>query len=110
MTVGGRSQAEHDANVQRLLDVSAKRNVELNESTTISSVSEISVLGYRVGYGTMKPDPERLKPLRELPPPATMKALQLAMSLFAHYGKWIPRLKIFAFQLQNNSAEGVEAN
>ena len=88
MTVGGRSQAEHDANVQRLLDVSAKRNVELNESTTISSVSEISILGYRVGYGTMKPDPKRLKPLPEL---ATMKALQRAMGLFAYYVKWIPR-------------------
>ena len=52
---------------------------------------EISILGYRVGYGTMKPDPERLKPLRELPPPATRKTLQRAMGLFAYYLKWIPR-------------------
>ena len=52
---------------------------------------EISILGYRVGYGTMKPDPERLKPLRELPPPATRKAIQPAMGLFEYCAKWIPR-------------------
>ena len=45
-------KAEHDENVQRLLDALARRN------KTVSSVPEISILGYRVGYGTMKPDPK----------------------------------------------------
>jgi len=58
VTVEGGTQAEHDANVQCLLDALAKRNMTLNESKTISSVPEISILGYRVGYGTMKPGPK----------------------------------------------------
>jgi len=91
VTVGGRTQAEDDANVQRLLDALARRNMTLNESKTVSSVPEIGILGYRVGYGTMKPDPERLKPLREVPLPATSKVLQRAVGLFAYYAKWIPR-------------------
>jgi len=37
VTVGGRTQVEHDANVQRLLDALARRNMTLNESKTISS-------------------------------------------------------------------------
>jgi len=43
-----------------------------------------------MGYGVMKTDPERLKPLHELPPPTSKKALQRAMGLFAYYAKWIP--------------------
>ena len=43
-----------------------------------------------MGYGVMKPDPERLTPLHELPPPTSKKALQRAMGLFAYYAKWIP--------------------
>jgi len=39
----------------------------------------------------MKPDTERLKPLRGLPPPTTMKAPQHAIGLFVYYVKWIPR-------------------
>jgi len=62
----------------------------LNNSKSISSVTEVSILGYRVGYGVMKTDPERLKPLHELPPPTSKKALQRAMGLFAYYAKWIP--------------------
>ena len=77
VTVGGRTQAEHDANVQCLLNALVKRNMTLNESKTISSVPEISILGYRVGYGTMKPDLERAKPLRQISPPATRKALRV---------------------------------
>ena len=39
----------------------------------------------------MKPEPERLRSLRELPPPTSKKSLQRAMSLFAYYAKRIPR-------------------
>ena len=68
-----------------------KWNMTLNKNKTISSVLEGSILVYHVGYGMMKPDPERLKPLRELPLPVAMKTLQHAVGLFACYAKWIPR-------------------
>ena len=66
ITVGGTTQAEHDLNVQRQLHALKAKNMTLNATKTISSVSEVSILGYRVGYGVIRPDPERLKPLREL--------------------------------------------
>ena len=69
VTVGGITQAEHDENVKRLLRVLKEKNMTLNEDKTISSVSEVSILGYCVSHGVMKPDPERLRPLKELSPP-----------------------------------------
>ena len=46
-------------------------------------------MGYLVGNGEIKPDPERLCPLKELPPPTSLKSLKRVLGLFAYYAKWI---------------------
>ena len=89
ITVAGRTQKEHDQNVTRLFDALRQRNWTLNDSKTISSVPYINILGYYVGNGTIKPDPERLIPLQNLPPPNNQKALKRVLGLFAYYAKWI---------------------
>ena len=55
----------------------------------ISSVASVNILGYLVGNGVIKPDPERLRPLKELPPPVDSKSLKRVLGLFAYYAKWI---------------------
>jgi len=90
ITVGGTTQAEHDLNVQRLLRALKGKNMTLNASKTISLVSEVSILRYRVGYGVIRPDRERLKLLRELTAPSSKRALQRTLGLFAYYARWIP--------------------
>ncbi|XP_068211794.1 uncharacterized protein [Palaemon carinicauda] len=87
---GGASQAEHDENVQNFLEVVQKRNFTLNEGKSVISVPTINVLGYCVWNNVIKPDPDRLRPLQELPPPTNMGSLRRAQGLFAYYAKWIP--------------------
>jgi len=89
ITVGGTTQAEHDLNAQHLLRALKGKNMTLIATKTISSDSEVSMLGYRVGYGVIRPDPERLKPPRELRTPLSKRALQRALGLFAYYARWI---------------------
>ena len=67
ITVAGRTQEERDFNVKQLSDALQRRNWTIKESKTIASVSSINIVGYLVGNGEIKPDPERLRPLRELP-------------------------------------------
>ena len=89
VTVGGNCQEEHDENVSQFLQSIRKRGLRLNQNKTISSVSCINILGYSVGNGIIKPDPERLKPLLELPAPHNAKSLKRALGMFAYYAKWI---------------------
>ena len=42
-----------------------------------------------VGNGIIKPDPEKLRPLEQLPPPTNPKSLKRVLGLFAYYAKWI---------------------
>ena len=100
ITIGGRNQQEHDKNVNSFLNAIKKRNFTLNESKTVSSVSEIKILGYCVGNGTLRPDPEKLQPLKQLPPPRSMQSLKRVLGLFAYYAKWIPNFSKKTQQLK----------
>ena len=63
LTVVGKDQEVHDTNVQRFLQAVQSRNLSLNQSKTVESVKFINILGYCVGNGIIKPDPERFCPL-----------------------------------------------
>ena len=89
VTAAGSTQLEHDRNVKAFIDAIRRRNFTLNENKTISSVSDIKILGYVVGNKCIKPDPERMKPLLNIPPPDNFKALRRVLGMFAYYAKWI---------------------
>lgn len=90
ITVGGFSKSDLEVNEKAFLRALESRHMTLNDSKTVSSVPELSILGYCVGNGKVRPDPDRLRVLKELPVPYTQKSLQRAMGLFAYYAKWIP--------------------
>jgi len=91
VTVAGVDQADHDRNVAAFLEVIKRRNITLNESKSVHSVPVIDILGYRLSHQSIKPDPERLQPLQEYPPPSNVPSLRRALGMFAYYAKWIPQ-------------------
>ena len=102
VTIGGASQEEHDHNVQRFLDAITRYGMELNQSKTVSSVSEIRILGYCVGGNKIRPDPERLRPLLEFPAPTDSKSLKRALGMFAYYAKRITNYSDKIVHLKNS--------
>ena len=90
VTVAGRTKDEHDANVKAFMDVVTRKGITLNDSKSVTSTTSIKVLGYLIEDGTIKPDPERLQPLQEFPPPQNVPSLRRALGMFAYYAKWIP--------------------
>ena len=75
--------------MKAFIDAIRRRNFTLNENKTISSVSDIKILGYVVRNKCIKPYPERMKTLLNLPPPDNFKALRRVLGMFAYYTKWI---------------------
>ena len=51
----------------------------------------IDFLGYTISNGTLRPDPERLRPLKELAVPKDLASLRRCLGLFSYYAAWIPR-------------------
>ena len=79
VTVAGVNQEDHDKNDRAFREMVERRNITLNESKTVQSVSVINILGYQVSYGNISPDPERLRPLKEFPPPMNPASLRRAI-------------------------------
>ena len=67
-----------------------KYNLTLNKSKCIFSATCIDLLGYRITNGTLKPDPERIKSILEIPVPDNLKSLQRVVGMF-YYAQWIPK-------------------
>ena len=68
-----------------------KYNLTLNKNKCIFSATCIDLLGYRITNGTLKPDPERIKPILEIPVPDDLKSLLRVVGMFSYYAQWIPK-------------------
>ena len=88
--IGGMDQSSHDANLKAFLDVAEKMNITFNKGKSVYSTDTLSILGTQLSGGVMKPDPQRVNALKQLPEPKTMRELKRVIGMFAHYSQWIP--------------------
>ena len=87
----GHDDNHHDRNFSEFSTAAEKFNLTVNRDKCNFKTRKLSVLGSLVENGTVRPDPERLRPLRELPSPHNAKSLKRVLGLFSHYSKWIPQ-------------------
>ena len=85
----GKTQEEHDADLKKFLSAARKHNLTLNHSKCIYSTTSIKFLGYEITNSSLKPDPNRIKPLLELHLPYNNRTLKHVLGLFAYYAQWI---------------------
>ena len=91
VTVGGLTQEEHDTNVARFMKLVTQHNLTLNHTKTISSVDELKMLGYCISHLKVRPDPDRMQPLLQLPIPTDSKSMKRALGLLSYYSNWVQR-------------------
>ena len=81
---------EHDENLKVFLNSAKECNLTLNEGKCKYATETISLLGYHISKGVLQPDPDRVKPVLNMPVPRNSKELQWLVGLFAYYAQWIP--------------------
>ena len=90
VTVCGTTLEDHDRNMTNFLDIIKKYGIILNDDKSTVRSTSIRLLGYEISQNVIKPDPERLQPLRNLPAPTNLKAQERVVGMFAYYSQWIP--------------------
>ena len=90
ITICGKDQQEHDANHEKFLAAATRKNICYKDSKSVFSTCKLAILGYVIEEGVIRPDPERLGPLRNLPVPRDSKSLNKCLWLFSYYSQWIP--------------------
>jgi hypothetical protein len=76
-----KTQDEHDRNLEKFLASSENYNLTLNKEKCKFSVKSITLLGYIISNKSIKSDPDRLRPLLDLPIPRDTKVLREGASL-----------------------------
>ena len=87
----GKTRVEHDKNLQDFLKAAKSFNMVFNDSKSVISTTSLPILGYVISNGEIKPDPQRLEPLRKLPPPTDLKSQKRCVGMFAYYSHWISK-------------------
>ena len=90
VTICGRDKEQHDANLKRFLDAAEKYSLTINEEKCSFGKTSVKILGHVVENRTIRPDPDRLQALMELPVPQDAKSLKRAIGMLSHYAKWVP--------------------
>lgn len=103
VTICGKTQQEHDRNLEKFLAAAQKYNLTLNKRKYNFSARSVTLLGYVISNKTIKLDPDRLQPLLSLPIPHDTTSLRRVLGMFSHYCKWIPRFseKVRPLLLEN---------
>ena len=69
VTVVGTYQADHDRRLEAFLRAAEAENLTLNDARCETNKTEIDLVGCRVSHNLIRPNPERLKRLLNLPLP-----------------------------------------
>ena len=89
ITICGKDQEEHDKNLNNFLEAAHKINLTYNKNKCEFSTTKLHILGSVIENNEIRPDPNRLKPLLEMPVPKDMKELKRLLGFFSYYSKYI---------------------
>ena len=66
---GANYQADHDANLQRLLQQARDCNLKLNKKKLWLGLEEVAYIGHLLTNKGLKPDPMKVRAIKALPQP-----------------------------------------
>ena len=69
VTICSKNQAHHDYNLKQFLKAAKSRNLTYNPQKCVFSTTTLNILKNVVSKGEIRPDPDRMKALYDLPPP-----------------------------------------
>ena len=103
VVVYGATEDEHDKNLHQLMNVAMRNGLVFNSSKCLIKERSVSFFGLIYGIAGIKPDPERIRDLQDIPPPRDMKGLQQFLGLKTFLSPFIRNLSEKAPMLRDRS-------
>lgn len=110
ITICGHTEKEHDANLRKFRSAAAKYGLTINTEKSKYRLTRITTLGHVIENQKIRPDPERMRPLIEMPAPKNLKAQQRVLGLLSHYSKWVPNFSEKIRPVVNNKTFPIDYN
>ncbi|XP_049513384.1 uncharacterized protein K02A2.6-like [Dermacentor silvarum] len=88
----GKDRQEHDDRLSAVLARLEEEGVTLNEKKCAFRVSSVKFLGVVIGADGISPDPDKVKAVRDLPPPTDVSGVRRLLGMTNHVAQFIPHL------------------
>jgi hypothetical protein len=112
ITGSGNTQQEaendHDRNLRALLERAKEKNLKLNYKKRKIGLPEVKYIGHIISSEGLKPDPDKLKAIAEMPEPADAKSVQRFLGVVGYLSKFIQGLSDTAEPLRRLTDDGAE--
>ena len=92
IVVLGYDESDHDRNLHALMKSAEKYGIVFNSDKTFVKVPEVTFFGNNYGAEGVKPDPERVRQVLEIPSPSTKQELQSFLGIIQYLSPFITRL------------------
>ena len=94
IVVWGRTREEHDARLKRALATIRRSELKLNEKKCVFGVTELTYLGEKLTHQVIKPDPDKVAGICNMPVPTTKEEVQRALGMVNYMAKFVPNLTV----------------
>uniref|UniRef100_A0AAQ5Z5J2 ribonuclease H n=1 Tax=Amphiprion ocellaris TaxID=80972 RepID=A0AAQ5Z5J2_AMPOC len=98
--VGGRSVAEHDANLKIVLERAREVNLRLNPHKCKFRLDQVGYVGHIFTSEGPKADPSKTAAITDMPVPTDVTSLQRFLGMVSYLGKYIPNFSDIAAPLR----------
>ena len=88
----GATKEEHDTRLKAALLRSREANVKLNDSKCKFGLHEVTYLGRVISKDGVKPDPEKIKDILDMPNPTDKTGVQRILGMINFLAKFIPNM------------------
>ena len=92
LIVAGKDQTEHDENLRKLLVRARDANVKFNKDKIQLNRSQVSYLGHIVSSEGLKPDPEKVLAVSNMPEPTNAAGVQRLLGTLNFLRGYIPNM------------------
>ena len=88
----GTSMEQHDARLEMVLQRVESAGLKLNKEKCSLRRSQLRFLGHLIDQSGVKPDPDKVEAIRQLPPPENVQELKRVLGMVNYLGRFVPAL------------------
>jgi hypothetical protein len=83
---------EHDTALREVFDRARRFNVRFNKDKLRIKLPSVRYLGHVLSADGVKPDPDKIRAINDMPTPTDKKSLQRFIGMVQFLGRWLPHL------------------
>ena len=106
--VWGATVHEHDVRLKKVLDIAREKNIKFNLKKYQFKKHEVKYIGHIFSDKGIKVDPEKLKAINEMKPPANKDELSTFLGMLAYVERFVPNLSSVNSILRDLTKNNVE--